>query len=103
MAKRLNLNATKSGEEKTMERYLAIIKTGEELGIELIGKLCHYGSSTEGLAIETYALCKAWAALMVIAEDEGFAYEVICKNMMPSFIEEMREFLKEANGDNANS
>ena len=97
MAKKLNLRATKSGEEIKKERLLAIVNTGEELGNELIEKLSDYGASREGLTIETYAMCKAMAALMVIAADQRFNFEEVYWNFMPTFIKEMRQAMREVN------
>lgn len=80
--------------KKRMERLAGLVRTGELLGNELITKLAEYGSSPEGLLIETYAISKAYGALRAIAEDKGLDVVEVFEWLLPSFLEEMREEVK---------
>ena len=95
MGKSKKHRAAKCSHEEIRDRYLAMINTGEKLGSELIDQLSDYGASFEGLVIETYAISKAWGALLAIAEEKGFEAETLLKSLVPSFKEEMTESLKD--------
>lgn len=71
------------------------VNTGEVLGNEITTLLSKHGSNLEGLMIETYALAKAWAVLMVIAKFEEFKAEEFFKMLLPSFVEEFEAIFKE--------
>ena len=71
--------------------------TTEELSNELIEKLSLYGNSYQGLCVETYAVCKAYAALKVIAQDAGWDNEPLFQKLLPWFIDESKEVLDEVN------
>ena len=87
--------ATKSSEVRDREYCAGMAKTGEVLGDELIDMLSQHGESFEGLAIETYAMSKAWAALLAIAHSEGFDAEDLFKQLLPSFMKDMEGFINE--------
>lgn len=95
MTKKVRMKSNKVGKVRMEERYLAMINTGEELGSNIMEQLSEYGASFEGLVIETYALCKAWAALKAISESRGFDFEDLFESLLPSFVAEMRAALKE--------
>lgn len=95
MAKKQNMKATTSSEERNREYCIALMNKGEELGNELIEQLSQYGCSFEGLVIETYAMSKAWSALQAIAHSEGFDAEDLFKTLSPTFDEEMEGYVKE--------
>jgi len=85
-----NWHGAKPVDERKVERFLNLMDQGEELGEKLMGLLSEFGSSMEGLLVETYALCKAHGALKAIAEDKGFDADQLYDVLLPSFMEEMR-------------
>ena len=89
-----NWHGAKTAEERKEKRFLKLMKQGEELGENLMILLSEFGSSMEGLIVETYALCKAHGALKAIAEDKGFDADNLYDALLPSFLEEMREEVK---------
>ena len=96
MAKEIKLNqATTSSEVRNREYCVALMNTGEVLGNELIELLSQHGCSFEGLVIETYAMSKAWAALQAIAHSEGYDAEDLFKQLLPSFIKDIEDFINE--------
>ncbi len=99
MAKIKKLSVAKSNEEKKKENLFIMVDKGEELGSRLIDLLSGYGASPEGLLAETYALSKAWASLKVVAEDSGYYPDDLFKKLVPSFVEEMKDALKETNDE----
>ena len=95
MSKKKNFGGAKSTEERKEKKHFAkLMEQGEELGEDLMIMLSEFGSSMEGLIVETYALCKAHGALKAIAEDKGFDADKLYDVLLPSFLEEMREELK---------
>lgn len=49
-----------------------LCKTGQYVGNQIISILSEWGSSIDGLIIETYAMGVAWAGLAAIAKDKGY-------------------------------
>ena len=96
MAKEIKTKkATTSSEVRDRAYCAGMLETGEVLGDELIELLSQHGSSFDGLVIETYAMSKAWAALLAIAHCEGVDAEKLFKQLLPSFIKDMEGFINE--------
>ena len=95
MAKFKNLKVAERNDEKKKEDLFIMVNMGEEISTKLMEMLYEYGSSPEALLAETYALSKAWAALKVIADDKGFYPDDLFNKLLPGFIDEMKDFLKE--------
>ena len=92
MAKKNQMKrAATSGEVRNREFCIGLMKTGEVLGDELMEQLSQHGSSFEGLVIETYAMSKAWGALLAIAHCEGFDAEDLFERLLPSFVKDMED------------
>jgi len=88
-----NWHGAKTAEERKLKRFAKLMEQGEELGEDLMIMLSEFGSSMEGLIVETYAIAKAHGALKAIAEDKGVNTDDLYEGLLPSFIEEMREEL----------
>ena len=102
MAKKVKLQAKateKISEEKKKENLKIMVRNGEILSDVLIEHLSEYGNSLEGLLIETYAICKAYAALKVIALDADWDNEPLFQKMLPWFIDEAKELLAEVKNE----
>ena len=95
MAKFKNLKVAERNDEKKKEDLFIMVNMGEEISTKLMEMLSEYGSSPEALLAETYALSKAWAALKVIADDKGFYPDDLFNKLLPGFIDEMKDVLKE--------
>lgn len=95
MTKRKFKKAVYNSREKKVESLIDLMELGEELGEKLMVALSEFGSSMEGLIVETYAIAKAHGALKAIAEDKGVNTDNLYEGLLPSFLEEMREALKE--------
>lgn len=80
----------------TNEELLAMMMAGEKLGIELMQILSKHGCSPEALLVETYAMAMVYASLKAIAHNEGFEPENLFKFLVPTFKEEMEEYVREA-------
>ena len=93
-AKATKKSSTQDIKQKNLE---TMVKHGEILSNVLIGNLSQYGNSLEGLLIETYAVCKAYAALKVIALDANWDNEPLFQKLLPWFIDEAKEILDEVN------
>ena len=78
------------------DELLAMMGAGEKLGIELMERLAKHGCSPQALIVETYALAMAYASLKAIAHSEGFEPEDLFKFLVPTFREEMEEYVREA-------
>ena len=89
-----NWHGAKPVDERKVERFLKLMDQGEELGEKLMALLSEFGSSMDGLLVETYALCKAHGALKAIAEDKGFDADQLYDMLLPSFMAEMRNELE---------
>ena len=102
MAKKVKLQAKateKISEEKKKENLKIMVRNGEILSDVLIEHLSEYGNSLEGLLIETYAICKAYAALKVIALDADWDNEPLFQKMLPWFIDEAKKLLAEVKNE----
>ncbi len=100
MAKTVMLQPTatkKSSTQDEKKNLETMVKHGEILSNVLIENLSQYGNSLEGLLIETYAVCKAYAALKVIALDADWDNEPLFQKLLPWFIDEAKEMLAEVN------
>lgn len=101
MAKKFSLQAkaTKksSTQDKTQKNLEMMVKHGEILSNVLIENLSQYGNSLEGLLVETYAVCKAYAALKVIALDANWDNEPLFQKLLPWFLDEEKQLLDEVN------
>lgn len=95
MARVKKQKSAKSGKEGYSKLFVEMVEVGESLGNELIDSLSGYGSTFDGLVIETYAITKAWAALRAIAESEGFDAVDLSRRLLPSFLKEMQAIVKE--------
>ena len=95
MAKFKNLKVAERNDEKKKEDLFIMVNMGEEISTKLMEMLSEYGSSPEALLAETYALSKAWAALKVVAEDKGFYPDDLFNKLLPGFIDEMKDALKD--------
>ena len=90
-------NKKSSTQDENQKNLETMVKYGEVLSNELIEKLSQYGNSYQGLCIETYAVCKAYAALKVIGQDAGWDCEPLFQQLLPMFIDEAKELLTEMN------
>ncbi len=90
---------TSSTQDEKQKNLETMVKYGEVLSIELIEKLSQYGHSDQGLCIETYALCKAYAALKVISLDKGCDIEPLFLKLLPWSIDEAEEALAEVKNE----
>ena len=94
----LQAKATKKSSTQDEKKNLeTMVKHGEILSNVLIENLSQYGNSFQGLCIETYAVCKAYAALKVIALDADWDNEPLFQKLLPWFIDEAEEMLAEVN------
>lgn len=95
----LQAKATKksSTQDENLKNLETMVKHGEILSNVLIENLSQYGNSLEGLLIETYAVCKAYASLKVIALDADWNNEPLFQKLLPWFIDEVKEMLAEVN------
>ena len=87
-------SSTQDEKQKNLE---TMVKHGEILSNVLIENLSQYGNSFQGLCIETYAVCKAYATLKVIALDADWDNEPLFQKLLPWFIDEAKEMLAEVN------
>ena len=78
------------------DELLAMMMAGEELGVELMERLSKHGCSPNALIVETYALAMAYASLKAIANSEGYEPEDLFEFLLPTFKEEMEEYVREA-------
>lgn len=78
------------------ENLFVMVKAGEQLGVELMESLSKHGCSPQALLVETYALAMAYASLKAIAISEGFNPEDLFKFLVPTFEEDMEEYVREA-------
>ena len=98
MAKMINLQKKSNnsvGKESKKLTGAELCKAGQAVGNQLISVLSEWGSSTDGLIIETYAMGMAWAGLVAIAKDKGFDPTDLFLNIAESYEEEMNEIVKE--------
>ena len=93
-AKETKKSSTQDAKQKNLE---TMVKHGEILSNVLIENLSQYGNSFQGLCIETYAVCKAYATLKVIALDADWDNEPLFQKLLPWFLDETKEMLAEVN------
>ena len=103
MAKKVKLQATatKNGsvQDEKQKNLETMVKHGEVLTNVFIENLSQYGNSYQGLCIETYAVCKAYAFLKVIALDADWDNEPLFQKLLPWFIDEAKELLADVNSE----
>ena len=87
-------SSTQDEKQKNLE---TMVKYGEVLSNELMDLLSQYGNSYQGLCIETYAVCKAYAFLKVIAQDAGWDDEPLFQKLLPMFIDQAKEVVDNVN------
>ncbi len=101
MAKTAMLEATttekSSTQDEKQKNLETMVKYGEVLSNELIEMLSQYGNSYQGLCIETYAVCKAYATLKVIAQNANWDNEPLFQKLLPWFIDEAKQMVSEVN------
>ena len=101
MAKTAMLEATttekSSTQDEKQKNLETMVKYGEVLSNELIEMLSQYGNSYQGLCIETYAVCKAYATLKVIAQNANWDNEPLFQKLQPWFIDEAKQMVSEVN------
>ena len=94
MAKEVNLQATatkkSSAQDEKQKNFETMVK---------YEKLSQYGNTYQGLCIETYAVCKAYAYLKVIALDAGWDNEPLFQKLLPMFIDEAKDLLAKMNNE----
>jgi len=78
------------------DELLAMIQAGEKLGVELMEKMSKHGCSPDALLVETYALAMAYASLKAIAHSEGYEPEDLFEFLVPTFKEEMEDYVRAA-------
>ena len=106
MAKTAMLEATttekSSTQDEKQKNLETMVKYGEVLSNELIEMLSQYGNSYQGLCIETYAVCKAYATLKVIAQTANWDNEPLFQKLQPWFIDEAKQMVSEVNTQMSN-
>ena len=106
MAKTAMLEATttekSSTQDEKQENLETMVKYGEVLSNELIEMLSQYGNSYQGLCIETYAVCKAYATLKVIAQNANWDNEPLFQKLLPWFIDEAKQMVSEVSTQMSN-
>jgi hypothetical protein len=81
--------------EKKQENLKEMVMTGEPLADTLMEILSLFGSSPEGLMVETYAMAKAWAALKAVAKSKNLDPVPLFEKLVPMFKEEMESAVNE--------
>ena len=106
MAKTAMLEATttekSSTQDEKQKNLETMVKYGEVLSNELIEMLSQYGNSYQGLCIETYAVCKAYATLKVIAQNANWDNEPLFQKLQPWFIDEAKQMVSEVSTQMSN-
>lgn len=106
MAKTAMLEATttekSSTQDEKQKNLETMVKYGEVLSNELFEMLSQYGNSYQGLCIETYAVCKAYATLKVIAQNANWDNEPLFQKLLPWFIDEAKQMVSEVNTQMSN-
>ena len=92
-------SSTQDEKQKNLE---TMVKYGEVLSNELIEMLSQYGNSYQGLCIETYAVCKAYATLKVIAQNANWDNEPLFQKLLPWFIDEAKQMVSEVSTQMSN-
>lgn len=101
MSKIINLpkKTNAVGNESMKLSGVDLCKAGQDVGNQIISILSEWGSSKEGLIIETYAMGVAWAGLAAIAKDKGYDPTDLFLNIAESYEEDMNEIVKEVDND----
>ena len=106
MAKTAMLEATttekSSTQDEKQKNLETMVKYGEVLSNELIEMLSQYGNSYQGLCIETYAVCKAYATLKAIAQNANSDNEPLFQKLLPWFIDEAKQMVSEVSTQMSN-
>ena len=106
MAKTAMLEATttekSSTQDEKQKNLETLVKYGEVLSNELIEMLSQYGNSYQGLCIETYAVCKAYATLKAIAQNANWDNEPLFQKLLPWFIDEAKQMVSEVSTQMSN-
>ena len=106
MAKTAMLEATttekSSTQDEKQKNLETMVKYGEVLSNELIEMLSQYGNSYQGLCIETYAVCKAYATLKAIAQNANWDNEPLFQKLLPCFIDEAKQMVSEVSTQMSN-
>ena len=106
MAKTVMLEATttekSSTQDEKQKNLEKMVKYGEVLSNELIEMLSQYGNSYQGLCIETYAVCKAYATLKAIAQNANWDNEPLFQKLLPWFIDEAKQMVSEVSTQMSN-
>ena len=106
MAKTAMLEATttekSSTQDEKQKNLETMVKYGEVLSNELIEMLSQYGNSYQGLCIETYAVCKAYATLKTIAQNANWDNEPLFQKLLPWFIDEAKQMVSEVSTQMSN-
>lgn len=106
MAKIAMLEATttekSSTQDEKQKNLETMVKYGEVLSNELIEMLSQYGNSYQGLCIETYAVCKAYATLKAIAQNANWDNEPLFQKLLPWFIDEAKQMVSEVSTQMSN-
>ncbi|WP_288277304.1 hypothetical protein [uncultured Prevotella sp.] len=106
MAKTAMLEATttekSSTQDEKQKNLETMVKYGEVLSNELIEMLSQYGNSYQGLCIETYAVCKAYATLKAIAQNANWDNEPLFQKLLPWFIDEAKQMVSEVSTQMSN-
>ena len=72
-----------------------LCKAGQDVGNQIISILSEWGSSKEGLIIETYAMGVAWAALAAIAFDKEYDPTDLFLHVAENYKEDMDNMVKD--------
>ena len=106
MAKTAMLEATttekSSTQDEKQKNLETMVKYGEVLSNELIEMLSQYGNSYQGLCIETYAVCKAYATLKAIAQNANWDNEPLFQKLLPWFVDEAKQMVSEVSTQMSN-
>ena len=97
MAKIIDLTKKSNavGNESKKLNGVDLCKAGQDVGNQIISILSEWGSSTEGLIIETYAMGVAWAALAAIAFDKGYDPTDLFLHVAENYKEDMDNMVKD--------
>lgn len=83
------------GNESKKLSGVDLCKAGQDVGNQLISILSEWGSSIDGLIIETYAMGVAWAALAAIAFDKGYDPTDLFLHVAENYKEDMDNMVKD--------
>ena len=72
-----------------------LCKAGQDVSNQIISILSEWGSSIDGLIIETYAMGVAWAALAEISFDKGYDPIDLFLHVAENYKEDMDNMVKD--------